>query len=160
MPRSKTGQFDTLLRVRQRLEDLKAMALAESRRELHHARSQRDGIAAEQRRALEMAGSAAQAQFDASDVRRYYQHERHLAQLAVEKDAEIHALEGTIELRRAALEKALRDKRVVERLRERRLAAHLKEVRRKEQQMLDEIALNYSTLRTGFPQGAEPGEDA
>ena len=157
MARHRPEQYDVLLRVRQRLEDVKAQALAEARRTLHQARAQRDGIAEAQRRALEQAGSAAQASFDASDVRRYYQHERYLAQLAVAKDAEIREIEAQIEGRRADLEKALRDKRVVERLKERRLTAYLKERRRKEQQALDEIALNYATLRLTGPQGTEAG---
>lgn len=158
MARHRPDQYDVLLRVRQRLEDVKAQALAEARRVLHQARTQRDGIAEAQRRALEQAGSAAQATFDASDVRRYYQHERHLSQLAVAKDAEIREIEAQIEQRRSELEKALRDKRVVERLKERRLTAHLKELRRKEQLALDEIAVNYATLRQTDAQGSQAGE--
>jgi flagellar FliJ protein len=154
MPPPRPFRFDTLLRIRQRQEDQKSMALAEARRALQAARVRQAGIVEHQRAMLAQAAALAQARFDASEVRRYYQHERHLAQLAVEQDATVRQLEHAAETRRGELEEALKRRRVVERLRERRLAARRDALHRAEQQVLDEIAVNLSALRDpGSSQG-------
>lgn len=140
-------RLDTLLRIRQRQEDQKAMALAEARRDAQQAQARQAGIVARQQAMLAAAGDAARARFDASDVRRYYQHERHLARLAVEQDALVRQLEAEAARRRDELEEALKRKRMVERLRERRAAARAAALRREEQRQLDEIAVNLAVLR-------------
>jgi flagellar FliJ protein len=139
-------QYETLLRIRKRQEDLRAMALAVARRDLHAARQQRAEITQEQQWILDAAGAAARERFDPSEVRRYYQYERHLARLRDAKDAEIQELTSVVELKRSELEEATRQKRVVEKLKERRTAAYIKYLRKVEQRALDEAATNYAAL--------------
>lgn len=146
MPRMNPKAYDTLLRVRQRQEDLRAQALAAARREILNAQAQRDELAREQARMLSEAGERLQQDFDAADVRRFYQHERHLAQLGVDKEVEIHALETAAEARRQELEAASKRRRMVERLHERKHAAYIKHLNKLDQQQTDETATAYASL--------------
>jgi flagellar export protein FliJ len=147
MARLNPKAYDTLVRVRKTQEDLRAQHLATARREVQAATAQRNEIEREQVRMLEEAGARLRDQFDASDVRRFYQHERHLAQLGVEKDIEIRELEAAAEKRRQELEAASKRRRVVERLQERKRAAYIKHVNKLEQQQLDETAAAYAARR-------------
>lgn len=144
MARAGRFQYEVLLRIRKRQEDLKAQSLALARREVHVAKEQRIHLGEEQQRALCCAGALAQNIFDAADVRRYYQYERYLARLCDAKDVAIRELERVAESRRQELEHATKSKRIVEKLKERRQRAHHAVLRRKEQQMADELASNYA----------------
>lgn len=144
MARPNQNAYDTLLRVRQRQEDLRAQALAVARREVIDAQTQRDELAQQQQRMLAEAGERLRARLDASDVRRFYQHERHLARLGDEKDIEIHELETIAEERRQELEAASKRRRIVERLQERKQAAYRKYINKLEQQQTDETAAAYA----------------
>lgn len=146
MPRLNPKAYDTLLRVRERQEDLRAQALATARREVLNAQALRDELAREQLRMLSEAGTRLQRDFDAADIRRFYQHERHLAQLGVEKDAEIAELESAAEVRRQELEAASKRRRMVERLQERKRAAYIKHMNKLDQQQTDETATAYAAL--------------
>jgi len=156
MPRNKAFRYGALLRVRRRQEEIKALALAHVRGEIRRAEDQRAFVLGEQRRILEEAGRAAQKEFDAADVHRYYQYERHLARLAVEKDADLAQLRRTEETRRAELEDAMKRKRIVERLEERYAEALAFEFRREEQKFTDEVASNQAA-RTGGKRAGPPG---
>ena len=120
---AKPTPYDTLFRVRKRQEDQKAQALGMVRRDIQTTATRRDEIAREQRRTLDSAAAESQGKFDAEEVRRYYQYERHLAQLAVEQDAELARLRSVEEERRLELEDAIKQRRMVERLCERRRLA-------------------------------------
>lgn len=144
MARDDHRVFDTLQRVRQRKEDQCAQRLAEARRDVAAAERQREALQAETRATLEAAASRATDHLDASDLRRYYQYERHLARMTDAKDAEIRQLEGVREDRRDELEDAMKARRVVEKLRERKLLARQKRLRKEEQRLLDEVAVNYA----------------
>ncbi len=130
--------FDTLLRVRKRKEDMQARLLAELRREADMAERQREELMRARRRALHEAGRRASGTFDAGEARRYYQYERHLAERTVAKDAELHALRDRSEVERASLEAAMKERRMVERLIERREALWRRDLDRAEQKLLDE----------------------
>jgi flagellar export protein FliJ len=144
-------RYETLLRIRKRQEDLRAAALAVARRNVHNAEEQRARLSEEQRVTLERAKDLARDEFDASDVRRYYQYERHLAQLAVAKDAEIRSLTVVAESRRAELEDATKRKRIVEKLKEHQNAAYEKHVLKQEQRLTDEVATNYAAMGATAP---------
>ena len=144
-------RYETLLRIRKRQEDVKASALAVARRNVYNAEEQRIRLAEEQRITLERAKDLARDEFDASDIRRYYQYERHLAQLAVAKDAEIRSLNTVAESRRAELEDATKRKRIVEKLKERQNAAFAKHVLKQEQRLTDEVATNYAAMGASVP---------
>jgi len=139
-------RYDTLLRVRQRQEELKALALAEVRREIRSVEMQREEILRQQRQMLEEATGRARGEFRAEDVRGYYQYERHLARLAVEKDARLGELRALEEKRRQELEQALKERRMIEKLNEKELAVHRAAVSKKEQAALDESATNHAAM--------------
>lgn len=147
--------YDTLLRVRQRQEDFRAQALAFARREVQLAQAQRDELAREQQRMLDEAGTRLREHFDAADIRRFFQHERHLARLGDEKDIEIRELEDYAEKRRQELETASKRRRMIERLHERKHEAFLKHVNKLEQQQLDETAAAYAARRI-VPAATQP----
>ena len=141
------AHYQTILRIRKRQEDIKAQALASARRQVHAARRERAGIAEEQMRALHAAQAIAQGRFDADEVRRYYQYERHLARLGDARDADIRHLESIAEEKRAELEASAKTRRVMERLVERRASANLQYQRKMEQAALDEAATTRAALR-------------
>ncbi|NUM53931.1 MAG: flagellar export protein FliJ [Candidatus Hydrogenedentes bacterium] len=133
-------KYAVLLRVRERQERLKAQALAAARRDVGRAQAQRDALAEEQQRVLVEAGNAAKRNVDAAKVQAFIHYERHIARLAVDKDAEIYSLKSTAEKRRAELEEAMKRRRVVERLNERERLAYRNHVLKEEQKLLDETA--------------------
>ncbi|HRK34559.1 MAG TPA: flagellar export protein FliJ, partial [Candidatus Hydrogenedentes bacterium] len=130
----------------QRQERLKAQALAEVRRQIQFAEQQRDALTGEQRRILDEAGQATRLSIDAYKAQSFIHYERHLARLAVDKDAEIHALRKEEDRRRGTLEDAMKQRKVVEQLSERVRLAFLEHVRKEEQKQFDEIASVRSAL--------------
>lgn len=153
-------RYETLLRIRKRQEDLRAGAFAAARREVRRAEDERLHLSDEQRETLMHANELMRAgEFDASEVRRYYQYERHLTHLAVAKDAEIRQLEKAADKRRLELEEATKRKRVVEKLKENQNAAYGKYVQQTEQRRSDEAATNRAAIgatplqSVGTPKG-------
>ncbi len=160
MPRRKPFQYDTLLRVRKRQEDIRAQALAAALRDQHAAEHRRAEITRDQVRALERASETASQEFTASDVRRFFQYERHLAHLATQTDAAIRELRGEAGKRRAELEEAMKRRRILERLEERQQGAFLAELNKEEQAMGDEVATNYAAIARSRARKASTGETA
>ncbi|HIJ74522.1 MAG TPA: flagellar export protein FliJ [Candidatus Hydrogenedentes bacterium] len=146
MPRRRPFRYGMLLRVRERQEERKAAELAGTRRTIRVAQHQKAEIVRQQRESLERAGRSAAKRFDASDVRRYYLYERHLARLADDKDAMIAHLQREAERQRVELEEAMKRKRVVERLKERQQRAFFAELNKEEQAFSDEMAVNHAAV--------------
>jgi flagellar export protein FliJ len=142
----KTFRYKTLLRVRRREEEVKALALAQTMRRLGRARRERDEIVARQRAMLGDAQRMMSGAFDASDVLRFYQFEQHLARLAVEKDALILELTGEERARRAELEEAVKRKKMIERLKEHHQEMLRTERAKEEQRLLDDVAAMKAAL--------------
>ncbi|HQM48691.1 MAG TPA: flagellar FliJ family protein [Candidatus Hydrogenedentes bacterium] len=145
----KPFRYGVLLRVRQRQEDLKSLALAEMRRAVHTAEEQHSEIVGEQIAALTAAAALTRERFDASDVRCYFSYERYLSRLAVEKHAELMHLRTQEEVRRGELEQAMKNRKILERLKEHRDAAYQYELGREEQHYLDEVAVNRAAMANG-----------
>ena len=146
MPRKQKFQYETLLRIRKLQEDARARDLSDARRVLNTAIHQRESLADLQKDTLIEASQAATRHFNAGEVRQYYQFERHLAHLSDEKDLEIVNLADKAEVRRGELEEAMKRRRIVERLKERREKAFLAESRKEEQKFSDETATNHSAM--------------
>lgn len=146
MNRRRLKTLETMVRVRRRQEDLKAQALAQAQRDVRNAIEQREGLEAYQRRMLARAGELmAGEDVDASAVRQVYQHERHLARLAVERDADIHRLKQVAEAKRMELEAALKNRRMVEQLETRAVEQYRQFRNDLEQKFNDEIATARAT---------------
>ncbi|MDQ1258021.1 MAG: Flagellar FliJ protein [Candidatus Hydrogenedentes bacterium] len=154
MAKPKPFQYDTLLRIRRRQEDLRAQALATTQRDIRAAEAQRDELNEQRRRTLDRAGEAVKTKFNAGDVRRYYQYERYLAHLASETDAKIAQLRREADKRRAELDSAMKRRRVIEKLKERREEAFQTEMNKDQQKMIDEAA----TIRAALARGAGGGQ--
>ena len=152
MAKAKPFSNETLLRIRKRQQDLKALDLAVAQREVREAEQKRGQLAAEQRQAMTRMDETAKAHFDVSELRRCHQYERHLAHLIDDTDAAIQQLEGVVEEKRSALGQALQDKRIVEKLKERQNAAHAKELAREAQHAADEVASNYAARLAPGPK--------
>ena len=164
MPR-RPVQYDTLLRIRQLQEDLHAQSLAASRREVRRAQQQRAELMEQRHDVLDTAGRRARENPVARELRAYYQYERRLARLTDEKDAEVVQLGEVAEHKRGELEQAMKQRRIVERLRERRIQAYEAEVRREDQKFSDETATNAaarsrSAVRSGASRKPNPSSAA
>ncbi|MBN2309307.1 MAG: flagellar FliJ family protein [Candidatus Hydrogenedentes bacterium] len=146
MARRRPFRYHALLRVRKRQEELKAAALARIRRGIRRNEEERDHIAAAQRSMFDEAGRRSETSFRARDVQRYFDYERHLARLAVEKDAALAELRKREEASRAELEEATKKKRVVELLKERQDGAFMADVMKEEQKFTDEIATIHAAI--------------
>ncbi len=140
------GQFGTLLRIRKRQEELRALAFADARREVRTAERERDELSAWRREMFDEAGTRARAVFDPGDVRLYYRYERHLARLIDDKDAQIVQLSGTAEQRRMELDDAMKRRRIIEKLLERKERQAHEDMRKAEQKSADETASKYAAL--------------
>ena len=149
MPVRKPGHYGALLRVRKHQEEMRAMTLAHTRREIARARSEREEIADRQREALARISDLARDRFDAADVRRYFQYERYLARRAVEKDAEIQGLEARASEEREVLEEAMKRRKITEKLEEQVRNTYAAHVRGWEQKQMDEAASNRRALDAG-----------
>ena len=98
----------------------------------------------EQMNMFELASKTANKSFEPDDIRRYYQYERYLARLADDKDSQIVQLTDEAAERRTELEEAMKSRRIIERLNERRLASYMQELYKEEQKFNDEVATNRS----------------
>jgi flagellar export protein FliJ len=139
--RANPDRYKTLLRVRQRMEDKRSTDLAQTRRRIQAADQERSALERQQVRMLETAAGRTQAAFSADDVQRYYQYERHLSRWLAEKDAEIVSLQQVETERLAALEEAMKEKRMTERLHERAWENHRALLAQLEQKLTDETAV-------------------
>ena len=157
MPRFNARLYNLLVRVRKRREDVQATQLAETRQSIHACTVSRDGLLAQRRAQLETAMARTHSDFDASDVRRFYQHERHLAQLSDLKDAELHGLEQKAESERGELEAAMKSRKVAEGLQERKTAQYREALDKEEKQQLDEAALMHRTYSRSQGEAASHG---
>ena len=138
--RARRFRLASVLRVRERQEELRAQALAETQTVIRKAEHRRTELVALQRTMLSEAGALMRAEFDAADVRRYYQYERHLSRSVVDTDAQLAQLSGVAEDRRAELEEAIQKKKAIERLKVRHRAIVAEDDRYWEQRTNDEIA--------------------
>ena len=149
--------LETLLRVRRNEEERRARDAAVARQTLAAAELTRLGIEQAQTAALNEAGRRiSQPQFDSSDVRAYYQYERHLAKSLDTCDADIRELGRALASRQEALLAAAARRRMIELLRERRLLERAQRLRKLEQQASDEVAVARARMGRARPgSGAE-----
>lgn len=152
-------QYETLLRVRKRQEELRAQELALAVMDYQHARRERADIASEHRRALDHARLLLQdKQINARDLRRYHQYERHLSRVGDDKDAEIQALHEVMEERREVLAEAMKKRKIFERLKEKHVLNQRHRLRKHNQTETDETASIRAALREAPRMDVPDGE--
>ncbi len=125
------------------------MALAQMRRAVRVAEQQRNEITEQQVLALTTASELSREEFDASEIRRYFSYERHLSRLAVEKDSQLAHLRTQEQGRQAELEDAVKSRRILERLKERKDKAYQFALGKEEQKRLDEAAVTRAAMADG-----------
>lgn len=143
----KRDKIETLLRIRRRQEELKAQAHANAQREVHRAEGERAMIVEEQRRILQDLSQATSDTPDVHKALRFRHHERYLARLSVEKDAAVTELREAAEGRREDLEGAMKHRKIVERLVERREDLLRHDQRKKEQKVTDDVAATKAAVK-------------
>jgi len=142
MPRDRRKTYDVMFRVRKLEEEARARDMAVA----HHAASQghqkRASLEQMRQQALEQAAERLSSpEIDASDMRAYYQYERHLARAIDTQDAENRKLDKRLSEERARLHAAAVRRRVMERLGEREAERIAKEAAHQERKQLDEAAI-------------------
>lgn len=135
-------RYDALLRVRKIQEQGRSQVFAEVQRKIQGLRDQRKDLEKYQRNVLDRAGAEAgsQAGPNAAHMRALFQFERHLKKLNDEKGTEIDQHLVTAETRRAELEEAMKQRRIVEKLIENATRDMAYETNRREQRMHDDLA--------------------
>lgn len=147
------NRYAAILRIRKQAEDRQAQVVSAVRQDILQAQRQRTSLELTRQAALESAGTSLRKQFDAEDIRGYYQYERHLAGLRDEKDAEIRALQRQEAEQLSVLELKTKGRRIAEKLHERRVGAYREFLRKDEQKRVDETATMYAT-RSASVRGA------
>jgi len=141
MPVPNRNRFKPLLRVRERQEEDRSRALADVRRAIAAARSERDDLEKQHRSMLHRAATTARDHFDASDVQRFFQYGRYLAKLVNDKDAEIAELRQHERSHLDELTRAIQERRKAERLDDRREVAFEQFLTKEENKQADETAV-------------------
>jgi flagellar export protein FliJ len=147
VPRKHLFRYATVLRVRKIQEELEAARLQRIRAAINEASGERNALTREQARMFFEAARTAREQFDASDVQRYYGHERVIQRRLVDTDAEIAQLRQEENRQRGELETATRGRRIVDRLRERHEERVRIETRGMDQKRTDESATSQAAQK-------------
>ncbi len=140
LDKQKKRHYSSLLRVRERQQDLEAQRLAVAQREVLRAETELADIERQQRMALEGASQASGRRPEPPKITGFLQYERHLSRTAVQKDAEIRTLQTKAEAQRSKLEDAMKRRKTMERLLEKTQESLDAEQRRREQRLSDEAA--------------------
>ena len=142
MATRRMSSLDSLLRVRKDAEEQRARDAAIARQHLAAAERSRAGVREQQEDSLHRAAERlSRPSIDASDMRAYYQYERHLARKLDDCDSKIRELSGELTDKQAELQEAAVQRKMIERLRERRLLERTQWERKMERQAADEIAI-------------------
>jgi len=144
---SRRERMETLLRIRQREEDIQSQKLAAVRRDIGAAEQQRDSIGEMQRAMFTEAGESKAGSIDAPRIDNFYAFEAYLSRLSVETDANIAELRGRERDRLVELERAAIKKRTAERLSERAEADWQDLVSTEEKRAADEAAVVRDAFR-------------
>jgi len=140
--RQRMRRLENLVRLRKQEEDARVRELSAVRHEIAAAARQRDAIGDMQRSMLEDAAQRTRAQFNAEEMQRFYQFERHLAGLATDADAAIQEMRSVEAERLEELKDANRRKRTMERLAENAQADRRMHLAHAERKLIDEVAVN------------------
>ena len=139
-------QYDTLLRVRKRQEEVEALSLAAAHREVQTVERQREELSRLQRLAIENASKNAGKGKNSLRLNQYLQFQRHLARLSDDKDSVIVSLNREADERRQVLEDAMKRRKMVERLHERAWDALRQGISKEERRISDETASTQAAL--------------
>ena len=149
----KLERFTRLLRVRKIREDAHAQSLFAARKAVDAAVAERERVSEERHRIFERVAESDREKLDVVRLRNMYSYERHLMRVVDENEHVILERREAMSLQQGHLEEAFRERRVAERLVERRDAQEKYSRRRFEQRMQDEL----TAIRRGVRR--TPGEE-
>jgi flagellar export protein FliJ len=142
MPRDRRKTYDVMHRVRKLEEDARARDMALAHQAAQRGKQTREALEQTRTAALVAAGELlASADIDASDMRAYYQYERHLARAIDVQDATNRKLDHQLVEERQKLNVAAVRRRVAERLGERERERMAQDAATQERKRLDEAAI-------------------
>ncbi len=136
-----TFRLETVLTLRKRSEDRQRRAVAERLRDLQQSRERLSGL--HQRAADTIArvrSGRRQDEFDVLRARQEHQWHGHLKRRIADQRQEIKDLQTTLDRERAELARRSKDRKAIDKLRERQLLAHQTEQNRRERAESDECA--------------------
>jgi len=156
MARKFQFRLEAIRKLRERAERAQQRVLAESIQQAQSTQARHDELGIRLRRAdLE---TRTTQEVGALDLRAIREHQLHRAWLLSEKERltdELVKRQAVVEAERSKLVEAAQQRKVLEKLRERREAAHHEMVQREEQASTDEIAILTHSRQGPF----ESGED-
>jgi len=132
--------LQTLLRIRQRMEARAKNEFSDQMRRVNKQEEYLTGLLEEQKHLEEKAKQAARVQVDVAVEKSCADYSQTLWQRIEQAGIKLEQLKTELERRREALIQAQQEVKILEKLRERRYAEYIKEVRRREQYFLDEVA--------------------
>lgn len=141
-------RLQKVLELRERLEQESATRLAAARQEAAEARQAMEALQSARERGVEAAGRTASASTTAGELQRIALLIEHLDEhLAAAENAHREAGDKVNELA-AAFERALTERQVIERLRERKLADWRGNEQKRDQALMDAVAVTRHARKT------------
>lgn len=144
MRRPKPFTYHTLLRVRTRKEEMASQKLAQLQRRIQHTSDRAAQIRRIQEDVLSQAAQQMRDQFTVRDIQQFYQYEQHMARQGLEADADLRRLQHQENAQQAELQEAVKQRQVVENLKDRRDRQMRVFLEKTEQRIADETAVSRS----------------
>ncbi len=143
-------RYDTLLKIRQQREDQHKRVVAERVRQIMAARDRLNSlgrqIAQEESAIRDGQGPGV---LDLQQIVRHRHWLGYLHRCVLETEGSIRVLEGRLAQERAALAEAVKQRKILDKLKERRLVRHLQEEQRREINVADDL----TTVRYVYDRG-------
>jgi len=140
--RPKPFTYHVLLRVRTRKEEMASQKLAQLQRRIQHTSDRAAQIRGIQENVLSQAAQQMRGQFTVRDIQQFYQYEQHMARQALEADADLRRLQHQESAQQMELQEAVKHRKVVEKLKERRDKQMRAFLEKTEQRIADETAVS------------------
>ncbi|MFQ5653204.1 MAG: flagellar export protein FliJ [Planctomycetota bacterium] len=140
-------RLEGLLRIRRVEESRRLIELKKRQRELLDMRAEIEALATERDRTMERLRGLEEGILRIEEVLPHRRYLNTLHNRTVEKSALLEGLRSHVKAAQEALDRASRERKAIERLRERSLEEHRNEERREEGRELDELARAHQGLR-------------
>jgi flagellar protein FliJ len=145
-------RFATMLKIRQQREDEQKRVVAERMRQIAQTRDHRQALQRQIQEEVDaIRDSQARGSIDIQQVMRHRHWLGHLHKGVLESDARVRFLEAKLAQERAVLAEAVKQRKVLEKLKERQWQRHVHEEDVREMKESDELA----TVRYMFDRDAE-----
>jgi flagellar protein FliJ len=148
-------RFETLLRVRRSAEDLFQKELAEARRVLAAEQEMLRALRSTHRQCLHELHRIQQQGFRASDVQLYDAYRTRLDRDIDRQQKRMAGAERKMIQKRSALISAVKKRKVMEKLKDNEIQAHLGEMAANERKFMDDVATRMASKSIPVDEGSE-----